>query len=162
MATSSSRLTALGRGLGLHLSFWVSPSFSSSSPTLSRLHLHIFEAELPPVGAGAKPRSRAEVPKHLRVGSVLEMEVPRPPGFHSLFPGARLCPGQCCVLGLRLQLLSIPMSPWSCPCADPTALPGSKGLEEKLAQTRSAKWGQEKGIRASQNFAKHPQALCCL
>lgn len=70
----------------------MSPSFSSSSPTLSRLHLHIFEAELPPVGAGAKPRSRAEVPKHLRVGSVLEMEVPRPSRAPFLVPRCQALP----------------------------------------------------------------------
>lgn len=162
MATSSSRLTALGRGLGLHMSFWASPSFSSSSPTFSRLDLQIFEAELPPVGAGAKPRSRAEVPKRLRAGAVLEMEVPRPSRAPFLVCRCQALPRAVLCAGTEAAAPLHPHVSTELPMCDPTALPGSKGLEEKLAQTRSVKWGQVKGIWASQNFGQHPQALCCL
>lgn len=41
-------------GKRLHLSFWASLSFSSSSPAFSRWDLQIAEAELHPIGAGAK------------------------------------------------------------------------------------------------------------
>lgn len=73
-------------------------------------------------------------------------------GLCPLFVDARLCPGQCWqqqgnahAMGLELQLLSIPVSLGSRPCVEPplsTALPtgfppGSEGLGEKLAQTRS-------------------------
>lgn len=71
------------------------------------------------------------MPKHLRAGSVLEMEVPTPLRAAFLVPRCQAVPrtvlaaaGHCCLLGL--QLLSIPTAPWSCPCADPTALPGRR------------------------------------